>query len=195
MPKPARTETAQDVSDAHPTVRVWDLFVRVFHWGLVAAFAIAWLTRHSAETIHYTAGYVAAALVVLRLVWGVAGTHYARFRQFARSPRTILGYLRDIATGREARYLGHNPAGGAMIIALILFMGGTAFTGWLSTTDAFWGVEWMSKLHERIADGLLILVVLHIAGVVLASVRHRENLVRAMVTGLKRQPEPGDVAD
>jgi len=195
MPKPARTETNTNGPDAPPKVRVWDRFVRVFHWGLVVAFAIAWLTRHSSETIHYMAGYAAAALVALRLVWGVAGTHYARFRQFTRSPRTVLGYLGDIATGREARYVGHNPAGGAMIIALILLVGGTAVTGWLSTTDAFWGVEWMSKLHERIADGLLILVMIHVAGVILASLRHRENLVLAMVTGLKREPKPGDVAD
>jgi len=176
-------------------VRVWDMLVRVFHWSLVAALAAAWFTRHSSETIHYVAGYAAAALIALRLVWGVMGTHYARFRQFAQSPSTVIGYVRDIATGREARYVGHNPAGGAMIIALILAVAGTALTGWLCTTDQFWGVEWMARLHERIADGLLILVLLHICGVIVASLRHRENLVLSMITGYKRGPGPGDVAD
>ena len=194
MPKPARTD-AESSLDARPTVRVWDLVVRAFHWSRVVAFTIAWLTRHSSETIHYLAGYAAVALVLLRVVWGVVGTHYARFRQFTRPPQTVLGYLRDIATGRESRYLGHNPAGGAMVLALIVLIAAIATTGGLSTTDTFWGVEWMSKLHERLANAVLVLVVIHICGVVLASLRHRENLVRAMLTGLKRPPEPGDVAD
>jgi len=184
MPKLARTETAQP--DAHPMVRVWDLFVRLFHWALVASFAAAWLTRHGNEDIHHLAGYAAAALVGLRVVWGLVGTHYARFRQFARGPMTVLGYLRDIVTGREARYIGHNPAGAAMILTLLVLLAGTALTGWMMTTDQFWGVDWVGKTHERLADGLLILVALHIAGVVLASVRHRENLVLAMFTGRKR---------
>lgn len=191
MPKPARAEL--DAPGAHPTVRVWDLGVRLFHWTLVLSFVVAWLTRHGNEDIHHLAGYAAAALVALRVVWGVVGTHYARFAQFTRSPLTILGYLRDIATGREARYLGHNPAGGAMILLLLIMMAGTATTGWMMTTDQFWGDDNISHLHERLADGLLILVLLHIAGVVLASLRHKENLVRAMFTGRKREPEPGDI--
>lgn len=195
MPKPARTDVAVQSSGAHPTVRVWDLFVRVFHWTLAAAFITAWLTRHSSETLHYVAGYAAGALIGARLLWGVIGSHYARFAQFTRGPRTVVAYLRDIATGREARYLGHNPAGGAMVLVLMFMMAGTATTGWLTTTDAFWGVEWMSKLHERLADGLLILVLVHIAGVLLASFRHKENLIGAMLSGLKRAPEPGDIAD
>ena len=175
-------------------VRVWDLFVRLFHWALVASFAAAWLTRHGNEDIHHLAGYAAAALVGLRVVWGLVGTHYARFRQFTRGPLTVLSYLRDIATGREARYIGHNPAGAAMILALLIAMAGTALTGWMMTTDQFWGVEWVGKTHERLADGLLILVALHVAGVIVASIRHRENLVRAMFTGRKRAADAGDVS-
>jgi len=192
MLKPARTEAMQP--DAHPMVRVWDIFVRLFHWSLVASFIAAWLTRHGNEDIHHLAGYAAAALVGLRVVWGVVGTHYARFRQFTRGPLTVLSYLRDIATGREARYIGHNPAGAAMILALLIAMAGTALTGWMMTTDQFWGVEWVGKTHERLADGLLILVALHVAGVIVASIRHRENLVRAMFTGRKRAADAGDVS-
>ena len=191
MPKPAKADAI--APDAHPTVRVWDLVVRLFHWALVTSFAVAWLTRHDSEDIHHLAGYAAAALVAIRVVWGIVGTHYARFRQFARGPRTVLRYLADIATGREARYLGHNPAGGVMIFALLVTMFSTALTGWLMTTDAFWGVDWVGRLHERIADLLLILVLAHLAGVALASVRHRANLVVAMFSGRKRTAEPGDV--
>jgi cytochrome b len=174
-------------------VRVWDILVRLFHWSLATSLIVAWLTRHSSDDIHHLAGYAAVGLVALRVVWGVVGTYYARFNQFVHSPRTVLGYLRDIATGHEARYIGHNPAGGAMILALLVVVSCTALTGWMTTTDQFWGVEWVSKTHERLADGLLILVLAHIAGVVFASVRHRENLLRAMLTGRKRSPDAGDV--
>lgn len=174
-------------------VRVWDPFVRLFHWALVTSFVVAWFTAHSMAAIHHLAGYAAGALVLLRLAWGLIGTRYARFGQFIRHPGTILGYLKAIATGSEARHIGHNPAGGAMIIVLILTMGATALTGWLTTTDQFWGVWWMQKLHDLLAHGLLLLIGLHLAGVMLASLRHRENLIGAMVTGMKRGPEPGDV--
>ena len=121
-------------------MRVWDRVVRGFHWVLVPSFATAWLTRHSSEDIHHWAGYAAAALVALRLVWGFLGTPYARFSQFVRGPATVLGYLSAMLSGREARYIGHNPAGGAMVVALLGVMSATALTGWLMTTDAYFGV-------------------------------------------------------
>ena len=194
MPKPARADPgASKTSDARQTVRVWDLFVRIFHWSLATSFVVAWFTSHSSEEVHHLAGYAAVALVTLRAIWGVVGTHYARFAQFARPPRTVLAYLSDITTGREARHIGHNPAGGAMILALLATMSLTALTGWMMTTDQFWGVEWVTKAHDWIAHGLLLLVFGHLAGVLVASLRHRENLVRAMLTGWKRAPEKGDV--
>jgi cytochrome b len=173
-------------------VRVWDPLVRFFHWSLVLSFAVAWLSANSWENVHAWAGYAAGGLIVLRIIWGFVGTPYARFAHFVRSPGATLAYLRAIATGSEARHIGHNPAGGAMIVALILGMGGTALTGYLLTTDAFWGNEWMAHLHHWSAHGLIILVGVHLAGVALASYRHRENLVRAMIVGKKRgdlQPE------
>jgi cytochrome b len=186
-------ETRQHTANRPVLVRVWDPFVRVFHWGLAVSFAVAWFTAHSWEEIHHWAGYAAAALVVVRLVWGIMGTRYARFSGFVRNPREIVAYLGAIATGSEARHIGHNPAGGAMIVVLILAMGATALTGWLTTTDQFWGVAWVQKLHDLLAHGLLVLIALHLAGVAVASIRHRENLVLAMVSGRKRSPEPGDV--
>ena len=178
----------------HPAkVRVWDPLVRVFHWCLVASFAIAWLSADEWDDLHIWAGYAAAALIAFRLVWGLVGTRYARFVQFVRSPGTVAAYLRDILTGRERRYLGHNPAGGLMILALISCMAALCLTGWLYTTDAFWGVEWVEETHEALANTLLALVGLHVAGVIIAGLRHRENLVRAMLTGRKRAPGPQDV--
>jgi len=176
------------------SVKVWDPLVRLFHWSLVLSFAVAWLSADAWDALHIWAGYAAGGLIVLRLLWGLLGPHYARFSQFVRRPDSVLGYLKEIATGRERRYLGHNPAGGAMVILLMISMAGLCATGWLSTTDAFWGVEWMEELHGALANLLLLLVGLHVLGVLVASLRHHENLVRAMLTGHKRAPTLGDVA-
>lgn len=173
-------------SPAPATLRVWDPVVRIFHWSLVAAFAAAWLTADDWKQVHQWVGYVAIGLVTLRVLWGFIGTRHARFRDFVKSPAAILRYLRDVAAGHEARYLGHNPAGGAMILALLGGIAGLASTGYMMTTDTFWGVDWVEETHELIANGMLALVALHVLGVVVASVRHGENLLLAMLTGRKR---------
>ena len=174
-------------------VRVWDPLVRSFHWSLALSFFVAWLSANSLENVHMWVGYAAGGLIVLRVVWGFVGTPYARFRHFVHPPRRIVAYLKAVATGSEARHIGHNPAGGAMIIALMLAMSATVVTGWLLTTDAFWGVTWMQHLHNWIAHGMVLLVGLHVTGVALASYRHRENLVAAMIVGNKRAAHTSDV--
>ena len=202
------------------TVRVWDPLVRVFHWGLVAAFATAWLTADEAQSVHEFAGYTVAGLLAFRLIWGFAGSRYARFAQFVKGPSATLAYLASILRGGERRYLGHNPAGAAMIVALLLTISGTAFTGWLMAEPdrvamlpplpqivaPAWadddGDEYgegrevegaLEEIHETLANLMLLLAALHIGGVVLTSVRHRENLALAMVTGEKRAPQTGDI--
>ncbi|ESR23968.1 cytochrome b/b6 domain-containing protein [Lutibaculum baratangense] len=177
-----------------PSIKVWDPLVRLFHWSLAVSFAVAWLTAEDWGDLHEWAGYAAGALIAFRVVWGLVGPTYARFGNFVRSPATVTRYLSDVARGREPRYIGHNPAGGLMIVALIVGLAGTALTGWMSTLDAFWGIEWVEETHEVLANVMLGLVLLHIGGVVLASLRHRENLARAMVIGRKRAPGASDVA-
>lgn len=175
------------------TVKIWDPFVRIFHWSLVASFTVAWLSAEDWRALHEWAGYAAGSLIALRLLWGIVGTRYARFRQFVRSPAAVIGYVGDIVTGREARYLGHNPAGGLMIIALIAAVASVSTTGWMMTTDTFFGADWVEHLHEALASGMLALVGIHVLGVVVASLRHRENLVAAMISGRKRSPGRADV--
>lgn len=191
MQKPVKSKPHPD---AHFPMRVWDPVVRIFHWAVVTCFAVAWLSAHSADTIHHLAGYTALGLVAIRIIWGFLGTDYARFSQFVRHPSAVFGYLKAIAKGNESRYVGHNPAGGAMVVTLILTMGGTAATGWMMTTDRFWGVSWVGELHSFLAHGLIVLVALHLGGVLLASYRHRENLIGAMISGRKRSPGPSDIS-
>ncbi len=181
------------MGDAMATTRVWDAFVRIFHWSLVASFAVAFVSGDDWKSLHIWAGYAAGALIAMRLLWGLVGTHYARFTQFVKPPLVVASYLRDIATGREARYLGHNPAGGAMIVALLATLAGLCISGWLLTTDAYWGSKAMEEIHETLANVALALVGLHVVGVLLASLRHHENLVRAMITGRKRAAGQIDV--
>lgn len=174
-------------------VTVWDPLVRLFHWLLVAAFAVAWLSAEEWQNVHELAGYTVMGLIVFRLLWGLVGSRYARFRQFVRPPATTIAYIKDLRRGRERRHLGHNPAGAAMIIALLGGLALLTTSGWLSTLELGHAVDWLEEIHELMANLLLTLVVLHVGGVLLASYRHRENLTRAMVNGKKRKPEQDDI--
>ncbi len=169
-----------------PTVRVWDPFVRIFHWSLVVLFLVAFATGDEMERLHLAAGYAIAGLVLLRLIWGFVGSRHARFSDFVRTPREVSRYVRAAVRMREPRYLGHNPAGGVMILALLAMLVGISATGFMMTTDAFWGAQWVEDLHEALVYVTLGLVGLHVAGVILTSIEHGENLVKAMITGRKR---------
>jgi cytochrome b len=174
-------------------LRVWDRAVRLLHWALVASVALAALSTLVLFGVHQPAGYVALVVVALRVLWGGVGGRYARFTQFVRAPRTTLRYLRLLLAHREPRYLGHNPLGGWMVVALMLCVSGLALTGWLYTTDAFWGNEAVEDAHRALAWALLGLVLAHVCGVIFTGLRQRENLVAAMFSGAKRAPEANDI--
>lgn len=172
------------------TVLVWDPLVRIGHWLLAAGVLVAWLTRHSPGPWHEWFGYAVLAIVVARLVWGLVGSPHARFRTFVRGPRITLTYTIALLGRREPATLGHNPLGAWMILALLLLVTLVCASGWLYTTDRYWGVEWVERLHSTLTDILLVLIGLHVAGVLYASWRHRENLIASMVHGRKKSPAP-----
>lgn len=208
-------------------IRVWDPIVRFGHWILAAAFFTAYLTEDFLVA-HVWAGYAVAGVVAVRLLWGLAGTRHARFSDFVRSPRAVFRYLGDMLRHRARRYLGHNPAGGVMILALLFSLAVTASSGLVlyayeegagplapllveqtardgrgadrpgygddrddhDSRREHEAEEVWEELHELFANLTLLLVVLHVAGVLLSSLAHRENLVRAMITGRKpAEPE------
>lgn len=181
------------------SVKVWDPLVRVGHWGLVAAFFTAYFTEDDFLGPHVWAGYIAGGIVCIRLLWGFVGTPNARFASFVRSPAVTLRYLRALAERKSRRYIGHNPAGGAMIVALLVFVFATAFSGVVlygmeesAGPLAGWAGQYAAsektweELHEILANLTLLLVAIHVAGMLFSSYVHRENLVRAMLTGRKR---------
>lgn len=182
-------------------IKVWDPLVRVFHWSLAAAVLVAFVTEDDLLWAHTWAGYGVLALVAIRWSWGFIGGRHARFGDFVRSPAVILAYLHDVARSRAERYLGHNPAGGAMVMALLLVLpltvlSGMAVYGYLEFSGPMAGffhdapIHWggvLKAAHGFLANLLLILVGLHLAGVLATSLQHRENLVRAMWTGIKRE--------
>ena len=165
---------------------VWDPLVRIFHWTLATCFIADYLLTEGNGAIHQALGYLAVGLVALRVIWGFVGPLRARFADFVPSLRRLFAYVRDMSHGREQRYIGHNPVGGAMIIALLAQIALLALTGWLMTTDVFWGVRWLQDLHEAIAHLAAFCVCAHIGGAIFESIRHRENLPLAMITGRKR---------
>jgi cytochrome b len=209
---------------------VWDPLVRIGHWLVVLGFFAAYLTEDDLLDVHVWAGYVVGAVVVVRVAWGFVGPQHARFADFVHGPGEIFRYVRGLITLQGKRYIGHSPAGGAMVIALLLSLAATTGSGlalyaieenagplasWMGqagpapNVDAIPsadtraasendesergakgseapGEEFWEELHEFFANFTLALVVFHIAGVLLASYAHRENLVRAMITGKKR---------
>lgn len=178
-------------------IRVWDALVRLLHWTLAGAVATAWVSGHWApadfDAMHHTAGYVALAAVVLRGGWGLIGPRHARFASFVRGPRDVLAYARALRAGREARYVGHNPLGGWMAVMLWTTAAAVAATGWLYTTEWLWGYAWLETLHLVLGWLIAALVAGHLAGVVMTSWRHRENLIAAMFSGRKRVAEGSDI--
>lgn len=174
-------------------IRVWDVPTRVFHWTLVLSFAGAFLTSESERyrDIHVLLGYTMLGLVAFRLVWGFIGTRYARFSSFLYSPWQVFDYMRDLFRGRTAHYVGHNPAGSVAIWLLLSLAVAAGISGLLLFQQT--GGDAMEEMHEALSFAMLAVVVVHVAGVAVSSLLHRENLVRAMITGNK-QGESGQGA-
>ncbi len=213
-----------------PLVQVWDPLVRIGHWILVVAFFTAWFTGEDEGLVHVYAGYTVGAVVVLRILWGFIGSRHARFADFVRGPGAVFSYVRSLFTRTPQHFLGHNPAGGLMILLLLGSLAATTWTGLklyaveenagplaslgagpaLSVAPVVRnavaeeeaednehsasaagaesdGEEYWEELHELFATITLWLVGMHVAGVLIGCWRHRENLIRAMVSGLKRQ--------
>jgi cytochrome b len=179
-------------------IYVWDVPTRVFHWLLVASYIGAWITYDDNRylDIHIYAGSTFLGLLIFRLLWGMIGSHYARFHAFAYDFPSVWAYLRDLATGRAERHLGHNPAGGWAIFAIIalgfavtlaglLVMGGEEQHGVFAGLLPFPVAEAAREVHEALAWTLLALTVMHVTGVIVESFIHRENLIAAMITGYK----------
>jgi cytochrome b len=172
-------------------VLVWDVPTRVFHWLLALSFSGAFVTADSERyrDVHVLLGYTVLGLVAFRLLWGLVGTRYARFRSFAYGPHRVLIYIKSLFTRSPQHYPGHNPAGSWVIYALIALSLLAGATGYATYND--FGGHWMEELHEGLANSLLALVLVHIAGAVVSSLLHRENLVRAMFSGYK-SGKPGE---
>jgi cytochrome b len=187
------------VMEKETLIRVWDPLVRVGHWLLVVSFFIAYLTEDDFMTLHTWAGYSVTVIILTRVVWGFIGTRHARFTDFVYPLSSVSQFLKDTLILRAKRFIGHNPAGGLMILALILSLLITTFSGmalyaaadnagpfapWLGVSSHFLE-EVFEGIHEFFANLTLLLVLVHVMGVVVESLIHRENLVRAMITGYK----------
>ena len=189
-------------------IKVWDPFVRIFHWTVVVSFFIAYVTEDDLMWLHELAGYMILVLVAVRVVWGIVGTRYARFSNFIYKPSIVKQYFKDSIHFKSKRYLGHNPLGGVMVILLLVMLVLTSWSGieaegseGLSALNIELvksaiadddkhengGNEVWEEIHEFLANATLFLVFLHVAGVIFSSIAHGENLVRAMITGRKRK--------
>ena len=172
-------------------ILVWDWPVRIGHWLMAGGFALAWLTAESESMrlVHIGAGACVIAAALFRLPWGLIGSRYARFADFVHGPQAVLAYLGSLADRRPQRHIGHNPVGGWAIVVLLALALTVGASGWLTYTNL--GGRMPEELHETLATMMLAVVLIHIAGVIGESLLHRENLLRAMLTGKK----DGEAAD
>jgi len=182
-------------------IKVWDLFIRSFHWILVIAFAIAFVTEDDLMMLHSNAGYLILIMLGLRFIYGFIGSRHARFSDFIYSPKTALSYVKDVFLFRPKRYLGHNPAGALMIIIMLLSLVATGVSGMMALAIEeragpmvgfmsyfpYWIASASEDLHEVFANLSLFLITVHIAGVIIESIVHGENLVVSMINGHKQR--------
>lgn len=171
-------------------ITVWDPFVRVFHWSLALSYLVAWASAEEIEWLHERDGYFLMGLIGLRLIWAIVGTRHARFSDFVVGPRAALDYLRSLRSGHPKHYLGHNPAGGWMVLALLFTLTLCGVSGLMMSGEN----DLLEEVHEGLANLSLLLVGLHVAGVAISSRVHRENLVLSMLTG-KKNPESVNAPD
>jgi len=179
-------------------IQVWDPALRLFHWTLAGSFLIAYVTEDDWKTLHVNVGYLIGILILLRVVWGFVGPRHARFSDFVRTPREVMDYARNALHFRAPRYIGHNPAAGVMVVALLISLVLTVLTGiaLYGATDfagplaGVWSGEpaadVLEEIHEAGANLTLFLIVLHLGGVLFTSLEQGENLVKAMITGRKK---------
>lgn len=166
---------------------VWDLFVRLFHWTLVCCVMVNYFVLDDGENIHQWLGYLAAGLVVARVVWGFIGSKYARFSNFFPTPRRLHHHISQLVQGKTEMHWGHNPLGALMMLALMGLVLALGLSGWMQTLDAFWGEAWLQDVHELLGNSLIGLVTLHALAAIVMGRLERTRLIRAMVTGVKER--------
>lgn len=171
------------------TIKVWDPFVRLFHWSLVIGFTLDAVILDEDSRLHEQVGYVVLALIGARLLWGLVGTKYARFSSFKPSLSASVEQLGDIANQRTKPHVGHSPLGALMIYNLLISIALIGITGWMMTTNMFWGSEGIEDMHEGLVVWTGASVGVHIVAIILESRRNRVNLVKAMLTGYKTLPD------
>lgn len=195
-------------------IRVWDPLVRIFHWGLVLAFTVAYLSGDEENSLHIYSGYTVLGLISFRVLWGLIGTRYARFSNFVRSPGTVIHYLKGLVVRKPEHYTGHNPAAGWMVVVMLLSLFVVTMSGLkvyaieeglgplageapaLSVISTAYAdddsdgqddaaEEFWEEIHEASSNFMLLLVFLHITGVIVSGRLHKESLVKSMLTGKK----------
>lgn len=172
-------------------IRVWDPFVRIFHWSLVSCVLINYVLIDDGETLHQWLGYIACGLVAARIGWGFVGSEHARFASFFPTPARLRAHLTAMRAGQPDFHPGHNPLGAIMMLTLMALVLALGLSGFLQTTDLFWGEEWLEELHEMLASALIGLAALHAAAAVVMGRLEGVNLVGAMISGIKRPLHSG----
>ena len=177
--------TPAEATGLEREIPVWDPLIRLFHWSLAGA-VIFNLVNNEESLVHEYTGFAVLGLLAYRLIWGFIGPEHARFSNFVTGHRDVIAYLKGLLSGNSTHYQGHNPAGGWMVILMLVWLAITAGSGALLATDPFGGMGFIEGIHEAFAESLPAIIAIHLAGVLVSSLLHGENLVRAMINGRKK---------
>ncbi len=179
------------MNSAPTDIKIWDVFVRMFHWSVATLFLLDFWVLEDGDPPHEWAGYALLVLVLMRVVWGFIGSHHARFSSFFPTPARVKQHLIDLKAKQIDPAEGHNPLGGAMVLLLLFMLILVGVSGWMQTWDKYWGEDWVENLHETSAEITMILVVIHVAAVFIMTKLTGIPLLRTMLTG-KRPGQPID---
>lgn len=170
-------------------VFVWDGVVRLFHWATVLLCMLNFFVVKEGGRYHRYIGYTLAGLLLIRIIWGFVGGHYARFGQWWPTPTRVKSYLAALKRGEHPYYLGHNPGGSLMILIMLVGLIGTVVTGLMTRYESIFGDDLLEEIHGLFANGLQFAILIHVLAVVFTDLLTKGDLIRAMVTGCKRVPE------
>ncbi|MBL8643499.1 MAG: cytochrome b/b6 domain-containing protein [Rhodospirillaceae bacterium] len=223
MTEPAHTDTAATPSTSGPTrkIKVWDVPVRLFHWILVLLIGLSYATGEFGGfdfimpvtgnmvpnmNLHMWSGLSILALVIFRVVWGVLGSDTAKFSDFVKGPGAVMGYLGGLFKKGTKVIAGHNPAGGLVVVAILILLLMQAGTGLFAKEDDFFGIagplnslvsedtaKMLTSRHHQIWEAIEILIVLHIAASIFYWLVLKQNLIVAMFTGQKEIPASAEI--
>lgn len=167
----------------HPVI--WSVPTRIIHWAIALPVLLNFFIE-GGDFLHKFFGFLAAGAMVIRINWGLISKDKANFRYFPLKLSEVRRYISDLVQGREHIYQGHNPLASLAYVSIWLFVAALGLTGFMMGLDRYWGEEWLEDLHESLSNGLVLLILLHLFGIVFDGIKNKRKTWLGMITGERK---------